>query len=363
MSPRVHRALAHARAGDAHSGWPAAISRRVAIGDPQAPLEHFLAILESRGLLSDDGWLAPSVHLVSMGDHFDFGGASEWRTAAEDGFALLGWLAAHPGGQVTLLFGNHDAARVGELSAFDDQTFARARADAVQVYPGRKLEADAESEAGFRARWPTLPSSELAARDFSAFEVRQRGLVARLLRARRFRLAAHFSGEVLLTHAGVTRRELSALGVDGAPAAEVAGALNAFLDARVAAWSEGPLDLLPLHAHGDGAGEGGGLLYHRAALAPDADGPRRRRYGIGELPRPLTQVIGHVRDKKTLALLELDPARERLGALRSLTVGDGRFDYRHGVEAGAQLVFLDGGMKDCPPDRYELLDLDAMRPA
>lgn len=362
MSSRVQRAVTHARAGDAHPGGRLALSRRVAVGDPQAPLEHFLAILDSRGLLSDDGWLSPSVHLVSMGDHFDFGGAAEWRTAAEDGFALLTWLSAHPEEQVTLLFGNHDAARVGELCGFDDETFGRARADAVQVYPGKKPATDAAAEAAFRARWPTLPSSELAARDFSAFEARQRSLVAGLLRARRFRLAAHFSGEVLFTHAGVTGRELSALGLGGAPAQEVAAALNVFLDARVAAWSEGPLNLLPLHAHGDGAGEGGGLLYHRAALAADGAGPRRRRYGIAELPRPLTQVIGHVRDKKTLDLLALDAARERLGALRSLTVRDDGFDYRHGVVERAQLVFLDGGMKDCPPDRYQLLDVDAMQP-
>jgi hypothetical protein len=362
VTSRVHRAAEHARRGDVHPGLTLNLTRRVAMGDPQAPLEHVLAVLDASGLLSDDGWLSPRVHLVSMGDHFDFGGAKEARTAAADGFAFLTWLASHPPAQVTLLLGNHDSARVGELWDFDDQTFARARDEAVAVYAGKKLERDASQEASFLARWPQLPSSELAARDFSAFEAQQRALVEGLLRKGRFRLAAHFSGNVLLTHAGVTGRELAALRAEGQPAGAVARALNDFLDARVAGWASGPLDLAPLHLHGDGRGEGGGLLYHRAALDSDQPGPRRRRFGIGDLPRALTQVIGHVRDKKTLALLALDPGRDRLGALRSLKLNDRGFDYDHGVWREAQMIFLDGGMKDCPPGEYQLLDLDAMQP-
>jgi hypothetical protein len=163
--------------------------------------------------------------------------------------------------------------------------------------------------------FPTLPSSELAARDFAAFEARQRDLVVKLLRGRRFRLAAHFSG-ALLTHAGVTTRELEAVGARSLPARAIAGALNAFLDGQLQRWTQGPFDLTPLHHHGDGSGEGGGMLYHRATRDSDDHGPRRRRFGVRELPRGLTQVIGHVRDKKSLELLGLDPAGAKLGAVR-----------------------------------------------
>lgn len=356
----VQRAVAHARAGHTHPGLTLNLSRRVAVGDPQAPLEQFLEVLDARGLLDADGWLSPRVHLVSMGDHFDYGGAAEWRRAAEDGFALLSWLASHPVDQVTLLLGNHDSARVGELALLDDAGFANARAAAAAIYQGEKLPRDAAAEVEFLRAFPALPSSELAARDFAAFEVRQRELVTSLLRAGRFRLATSAGSRVLVTHAGVTQRELAILGVDGASAPKVEEALNRWLDAKVAAWRAGPLDLRPLHTHGDAQGEGGGLLYHRAALRPDDGGERRRRFPLHELPRGLTQVIGHVRDKKSLGLLGLDPSRARPGALRSLTVTDQGFEYRQAVVKGAHLLFLDGGMRECPPAEYQLLDLDAL---
>ena len=47
--------------------------RHVAIGDPQASFETFVRILDGHGLLDDEGALASDVHLVSMGDHFDYG--------------------------------------------------------------------------------------------------------------------------------------------------------------------------------------------------------------------------------------------------------------------------------------------------
>jgi hypothetical protein len=356
----VERALENARSGAQHPGKTLILSRRVAIGDPQAPLEHIFAILDAHQLLDHEGWLHPSVHLVSMGDHFDFGGAKDWKRAAADGYDFLSWLAAHPDEQVTLLFGNHDSARVGELAAFDDAGFARARDAAVAIYAGKKRKADEPEEAAFLRDFPGLPSSELAARDFSAFEARQRDLVTQLLLEGRFRLAAEFSG-VLLTHAGVTHRELLTLSLRTTAAATIAGALNDFLAARVRGWKGGAIDLSPLHVHGDGAGEGGGLLYHRAAISSDDAGPRRRRFAAHELPSGLTQVIGHVRDAKTRQLLGLTAGGDRLGAIRSLTVRDTGLDYTHGVDRAAQLIFLDGGMKDCAAKDYQLLDLDALR--
>ena len=356
----VEAALHNARSGAPHPGKTLILSRRVAIGDPQAPLEHVLSILDAHQLLDHEGWLHPSVHLVSMGDHFDFGGAKDWKTAAADGYDFLSWLAAHPDEQVTLLFGNHDSARVGELADFDDTQFARAREAATAVYAGKKRKADDAGEAAFLRDFPTLPSSELAARDVSAVESRQRELVTQLLLDGRFRLAAEFSG-ALLTHAGITQRELLALGLRTLGAAAIAGALNEFLAVRVGSWKGGALDLAPLHVHGDGSGEGGGMLYHRAAVAADDAGPRRRRFPATELPRGLTQVIGHVRDSKTRQLLGLTAGGDRPGAIRSLTVRDTGVDYVHGVDRTAQMIFLDGGMKECPPKEYQLLDLDAMR--
>jgi hypothetical protein len=360
VSSRVQTAEQNARSGARHPGLTLNLSKRVAVGDPQAPLEHFLAILDGKGLLGDDGWISPRVHLVSMGDHFDWGGAKEWRKAADDGFALLSWLAAHPKAQVTLLLGNHDSARVGELARFDDARFGNARDAGAALYTGKKRDRADPAEQAFLQTFSELPSSELAARDFAAFEVRQRDLVTRLLRDGRFRLAAHVSGNVLLTHAGVSTRELKLLGLLDPDARAVAERLNAFLDEKVAAWREGPIDLTPLHMHGDSSGEGGGMLYHRASLRPDDASARRRRFPPSELPRSLTQVIGHVRDKKTRELLGLTAGGDRPGTLRSLTVTDHGVDYVHGVEKTAQMIFVDGGMKECPARDYQLLDLDTL---
>ena len=48
-------------------------TRHLAIGDPQAPLQTFLSILDHHQLLGDHGRLRDEVMLVSMGDHFDYG--------------------------------------------------------------------------------------------------------------------------------------------------------------------------------------------------------------------------------------------------------------------------------------------------
>src|SRR5262249_1617230 len=72
----------------------------LAIGDPQASLSQFLRVLDLNGLLSDEGRIRHDVGLVTLGDHFDWGRATDRAGAAEDGIRILSWLAAHPPDQV-----------------------------------------------------------------------------------------------------------------------------------------------------------------------------------------------------------------------------------------------------------------------
>src|SRR5207244_1803045 len=69
-------------------------ARAAAVGDPQAPVETFFAILDRHGLLAGDGRLAADVSLVSMGDHFDWGGRGDRGRARASGLEILAWLAA-----------------------------------------------------------------------------------------------------------------------------------------------------------------------------------------------------------------------------------------------------------------------------
>ncbi|MBE2254053.1 MAG: metallophosphoesterase [Myxococcus sp.] len=337
--------------------------RHVAIGDPQASFETFIRVLDGHGLLSDDGALADDVHLVSMGDHFDYGKPAQRPQAAQAGEAILSWLASHPAEQVTLLLGNHDLARVCELFPFDDQTFLLANAEARALYEG------GGSADGFSRRYPSVPDAECLARDYSCFTASQRALVTHLLRSRRFRLAAHHRG-LLLVHAGVTVEDFALAGVEANDAASAAEGLNRYLDARVSAWAEGPLDLSPLHQAGSAAtGEGRGALYHRPcdpSSQPPArlSGPPRRRFDPRTLPASFPQAIGHIRDTKCRELMpQWSPAGPPTdGPLRSLRVEAGGVRYAAECLPDARLFFTDGGMSHVNPDRYELLDLDARAP-
>ena len=182
----------------------------MAIGDPQAPLETFFALLDAHGLRDDDGRVAPDVHLVVMGDYFDWGARDDRERARQSGRRLLEWLAAHPREQVTLLLGNHDLARVGELAHLDDDTFRRAQAEADCAYLEKR---PVRPEREFSAA-TGLASWETAARDFATFDTAQRELVVRLLREGRFDVAYAPAPDLLLTHAGVTRGQLERLGLD-----------------------------------------------------------------------------------------------------------------------------------------------------
>jgi len=330
------------------------------MGDPQAPLEKVFAVLDAHGLRDGHGRLRDEVELVSMGDHFDWGPREKRAKATADALELLEWLASHDPGQVTLILGNHDTARVGELEAFDAASYEAARAEADLGYYDQ---APSRSEREFRKAFD-VPSWEILARDFSAFAIEQRALVERLLREHRFRLA-HAEGEHwLLTHAGVSEGELDALSIPHAMRANarhVAKALNRALDAAVDAWTSGPFSIPGLHEPGNAAGEGTGMLYHRPAFM-ESRGSLGRRFHPTTLPVGLVQAIGHIRDKKCRELLNAQTEPPRDGPLRTLRVLDGRIQYdfgvggRHGNES--TMVFLDGGMSHADPNEYELLDLD-----
>src|SRR5262249_10358500 len=145
--------------------------------------------------------------------------------------------------------------------------------------------------------------------------------VMELLLAGRFDLA--LVGELpdgraaLLTHAGITGRELTMLGAAAEPAA-IAASLQAQLARAVDQvrddWTRGvatPPSLEPLHVAGIPGEEGGGLLYHRptnperrgADRSWERVGPRPRRFDPRTLPPGLTQIAGHTGHNKCLAEL------------------------------------------------------------
>jgi hypothetical protein len=342
----------------------AARGRRVAIGDPQAPLGRFLEILDAHRLLGKDGRVAPDVQLVSMGDHFDWGGREARAAAADSGTQLLAWLAAHPADQVVLLLGNHDLARVGELVRFDDASFGAAQSEADAAYFHAQPERPEEL---FRARYG-VPSWEVVARDFGAFRVEQRTLVTALLQTHRFQVAFAAGPDLLLTHAGVTHDELAALGLPAgahSDARAAAAALNDALDAAVGAWTGGPLAVPQLHEPGDASREGRGMFFHRPVRrnGQEEAGVLRRRFDARRLPAGLTQAVGHTHDKKCRELLGAPLEERKDGPLRHLRVTGDAVAYTRGLPRdpdpeSATLLFLDGAMSDATLDDYELLDLD-----
>lgn len=373
-------------------------ARRFAIGDPQASRAQFFAILAHHGLLGEDGMLAPDVSLVSIGDHFDYAG--EPAEVAREGLAILRWLAEHPPEQVPILLGNHDLCRVMELAPLSDQDFAAARALAVPIKAAERQGEDVTARVqAFLARFPSLPSPGIAAKDFLGYSEAQRALMQALLLGGRVRLALaarlETGEEVLINHAGFTRREQALLAAapeatpgatpdtPAATPAAIAAALNRVLAGAVEHvrphWEAGrvthPLSLAPLHVAGTTGQEGGGLLYHRPAHPerPGADPAWEfspvapRRYDPRTLPAGLTQVCGHTGHKKCLA--ELGPwssesaRRSADGGLRTLRTDGSEVSYEHGIVAGhpgqARILMIDAGMNAADPARYPLLPLGA----
>jgi hypothetical protein len=336
------------------------------MGDPQAPFARVLAVLDRHGLIDDDGRLRADVQLVSMGDHFDWGHASERRKATDDGSALLAWLSGHPAEQVIMLAGNHDLARVCELFPFaDDEAFEAAWTLARAAY--REGTPDEQDSKRFLERYPHVPDAECVARDFSCYSVAQQEQVTALLRTGRLRLA-HAHRGLLLVHAGVTTEDFELIGGVPADAERAAARLNTFFDERVAAWTAGPLDLAPLHQPGSAAGgEARGVFFHRPATpkdSPQFHGPPRRRFDPRRLPAVFPQAIGHIRDKKCRELMPgwTDGAPAVDGPLRALSVEGETVRYAVGTPGDARLFFLDAGMNHVEPERYELFDLERRQP-
>jgi len=367
-----------------------------AMGDPQAPFEKVKEILRHQGLLAGD---RINARLLSIGDHFDWGAVDDRDAAAKDGEELLTWLASHDPAQVILLAGNHDLARVGELNDVDDRRFAALQQLADRHYhPPRSAPRptsavvaarhDDDEMAFFRAcSW--LPSTEIVARDLSTYRYSQHLLVKKLLVERRMRLA-HAEGGLLFTHAGITRKALTRIGVDDsdvggvAGAAIVAGALNRVLDEAVARHlvhpTTSPLVLPGIHKPADGISEGDGVLFHRPTWVMKDQWLEPRRFDPRRLPHGLWQVVGHVRDKRCVSSLRphhhapptavswTDVVEHKEGVIRHLIAWNNTVMYRHGLpppraevpKDAAVMIFIDGAMHDCPVADYELLDVSAV---
>lgn len=347
------------------------ISRRwFAIGDPQTSFTRFLRILRGHALLDANGRLRDDVGLVSIGDHFDFdGGARSLADVGRDGTDILGWLADYPRDQVVILMGNHDAARVMELSHESDESFARAR----EVAEKGNLKS-------FLAEFPRIPTPGIAKVDYSSFAVEQRALVQKLLLAGRMRLAcvARRGGHsVLLTHAGITDVQIAELAVQ--PTAEsltlaLEAQLREAVDQVRPAWERGEpatLTLAPLHFAGRAGREGGGLLYHRASASEDEKGSGApiapRRFHPRALPRGLVQACGHTGHHKNAKELTpwvtKDAAAQARGGLRTLSVGEeSSIVYDLGIhpprEGHATVYMIDIEMNRPDVSEYPLLDLE-----
>lgn len=359
-------------------------SRWFAVGDPQTTAHRFFSVLDRYGALGADGLLAAGTGLISMGDHFDFSmGAPEAEPAGRE---ILAWLVAQEG-STHILAGNHDVARVAELAFETDETFAAARRDAVVLRDRHRAGEDVHLlvEAFFE-RFPHVPSPEMVLKDFASFSVAQRRHVQRALLTKRMRLAlvATVHGTpVLLTHAGVTRRELRLLDVPAEPHA-IAAALERRFDEAVervaAAWRNGDdaaLALEPIHVAGRSRKEGGGLLYHRPARR-DRDGAdpewelaaeSPRRFDPRDMPAGLVQMIGHSGHARTARDLPgfVVEGSERDGiALRTLSVtADGDVvRYEAGVlppaPGAATAYMVDPGFAHEPLERVEICAVDGL---
>jgi len=306
------------------------------MGDPQGPFAKVMEVLAHNGLLRGER-LAPDAGLVSVGDHFDYDATD--RNAGAEGLRTLRWLASHPPEQVALLLGNHDISRVQELALLEEDG----------------------------------PPPGVQARDYASFSREQRALVMELLLAGRFHLALTATlldgREALLTHAGVTDREVALLGVDVSPRT-LASALEAHLARAIDRvrdnWQRGELmalSLEPLHVAGSAQEEGGGLLYHRPSSRVPVS-TRPRRFDPRTLPRGLTQIVGHSGHAKLLE--ELEPwatpaAKTRAhGGIRTLRVTDD-IAYDLGVlpplDGATDAILVDPELRRVPASEVPLLPL------
>ena len=365
--------------------------RTFVMGDPQAPFAKVLEVLEWHRALAGDR-LAPDVVLVSIGDHFDYDLRNP-SVAAKEGLEVLRWLASHDPSQVILLLGNHDASRVMEMAHLTDEQFQAARKLARSIDETEHTAGDAAAKQRTRDEYiplfPELPPPGVLGRDYASFTTEQRALVQELLLAGRFHLACTAElpdgREALLTHAGVTTRELGLLGHEEADPHAIAAALEAQLEGAIDAvradWQAGtntPLSLEPLHVTGGKGEEGGGLLYHRPSnpdhgnadkawsLAPT----RPRRFDPRTLPVGVTQIAGHSGHAKCVHELgpwvaESAKARKH-GGIRTLRVQGETVVYDMGIaprdgDDVADLILIDGELRRVPATDVALLPLARVR--
>ena len=362
------------------------------MGDPQVPFAHLQQVLEHHHLLNQAGNIADDVHLISVGDHFDYS-MENTREAAAEGLAILRWLTEQPRSRCTVLLGNHDTVRVMELMQLvSNSDFEQAQVAARALYQKKKDAAGAispDDEVAFRRSFPTIPTIGYAARDYSAFAVEQRELLMQVLLQERVALAAAVTltdgRAALVTHAGITTRETAMLALDRTATPRViAAALNAFLRERVDrvrdAWMRDervPLDLAPLAVTSPDQ-ESGGMLFHRPTN-PDREGADRawelfqaapRRFDPRTLPTGLVQVVGHTGHRKCLQILgswvTTEAAAHKVGGIRTLRVVGDVVHYHIGClpplavgASGADLVMVDGEMRAVPPSEYQLLRVEA----
>jgi Calcineurin-like phosphoesterase len=346
----------------------------VAVGDPQASLEKLLAIFERHDLLSR-GRLRSHVRAIFMGDYFDYGPPSLREEAARSGAELLEWILNQNTQQVTILLGNHDLARLCELSEFQSaEEFQVAHQLALKAYRGGDV--DIELENHLKTLYPSVVDAETIARDFSCFAPAQRALLISALRQGRMRIA-HAHRGALFVHAGVTRRDLQRLNPAEETAEAYARCLNSFFEERVGVFlkdlegdARGALDLQFLHVPPSRkTGWGRGIFFQRpgdpaASKRPeDFEGLTRARYNPLELPNFL-QVVGHTRDKKCRETMPFwsDAGEPKDGVLRSLQIENGFPRYRHGIHCDPSMIFTDGAMFHSSVENYELLDCETFQP-
>ena len=243
----------------------------VVLGDPQAPIACLFAHLDAQQLLTDDGWLKPDIGLICVGDYFDFA-AEDSEDAGYQGVQFLAWLAAHDPAQTTLLMGNHDVERVMSFAGCTSDRYRESQAACREMLLLRTPEA----RRAFRVAWVEAHTGHpptVAAHDYRSFVPAQSDMVRRLLLQGRMTLATtamDASGRTfLVTHAGVTRRELGLVGASANPF-DCSQRLNRFLADAVdrvrsswAALGHQPLDLSPLYHGWESHRPNGGLLIHR----------------------------------------------------------------------------------------------------
>jgi hypothetical protein len=352
--------------------------RVVVIGDPQTTFKQFMAVLKARDILTRQSVIRSDTQLVAIGDYFDFGRTGVDRVAAgAAGIQILAWLRAYPKSQVRILLGNHDICRVMEFAHISDADFEQARQLAQAGQADELL-----------ARFPDLPSAGVVTRDFSTYCEAQRELIQDCLLDERLSLAevgrTYDGDEVLITHAGLTNRELGVLGCEDASVSEMAYALNSTLgqavDAVACRWRSGrnaALNLGALHRAGRAGSEGGGLLYHRPATDVGdwggGDDGIPRRYHPSKLPRGLLQVCGHTQHRKCAQLLPEVATLAGVpdGALRTLRAGDQGLVYEAGCTRPRHdegcLWMIDSGLNIWPASQVQALELaalnDTRRPA